>query len=187
MESTRGPRHLVVMGVSGTGKSSVGQRLAETLGAQFLEGDAYHPDQNVAKMSAGVPLTDEDRWPWLRALARLIESWDIQGVPTVLTCSALRRAYRDVLRTAVPPPRLVFVHLHASFEVLDQRMRERSGHFMPPSLLRSQLDTLEPLEPDEPGIVLDVAADLDDVTDAALSALAALSPPDRDTPKSDRT
>jgi gluconokinase len=171
------------MGVSGTGKTSVGKRLAELLGAQFLEGDAYHPDQNIAKMSAGVALTDEDRWPWLRTLARLIESWDIEGVSTVLTCSALRRSYRDVLRTAVPTPRLVFVHLHASFEVLEQRMRARTGHFMPPSLLRLQFDTLEPLEPDETGIVLDVSRDLDDVM---TSAVAALAPPGRHPPKSDR-
>jgi gluconokinase len=169
--ASSGPRHLVVMGVSGTGKTSVGRRLADLLGAQFLEGDAYHPDSNIEKMRAGVPLTDKDRWPWLRTLARLVEARDRDGEATVLTCSALRRSYRDVLRTAVPPPRLVFVHLHASFEVLDQRMRERSGHFMPPALLRSQIDTLEPLEPDEAGVVLDVSADLDDVVRAAIAAL----------------
>jgi gluconokinase len=171
--ASSGPRHVVVMGVSGTGKTGVGQRLADLLGAQFLEGDAYHPDSNIEKMRAGVPLTDEDRWPWLRTLARLVEARDHDGEATVLTCSALRRSYRDVLRTAVPPPRLVFVHLHASFEVLDRRMRERSGHFMPPALLRSQIDTLEPLEPDEAGVVLDVSANLDDVVRAAAAALTA--------------
>jgi gluconokinase len=162
------------MGVSGTGKTSVGQRLADHLGAQFVEGDAYHPDSNVEKMRAGIPLTDEDRRPWLRTLARLIEARDRDGEATVLTCSALRRSYRDVLRTAVPPPRLVFVHLHASAEVLRRRMGQRTGHFMPASLLRSQIDTLEPLEPDEAGVVLDVSADLDDVVRAAV---AALTPP----------
>lgn len=160
------------MGVSGTGKTSVAERLADLLGAAFLEGDAYHPDQNITKMSAGVPLTDEDRWPWLRTLAGLIEECDLDGVSTVLTCSALRRSYRDVLRTAVPAPRLAFVHLHASFEVLEQRMAARTGHFMPPSLLASQFDALEPLEPDETGIVLDVSTRLDDVMSAAVAALA---------------
>jgi gluconokinase len=169
-----GPRHVVVMGVSGTGKTTVGRRLADHLGAEFLEGDAYHPNNNIEKMRAGVPLTDEDRWPWLRALARLIEARDHDGEATVLTCSSLRRSYRDVLRTAVPPPRLVFLHLHASAEVLRRRMGQRTAHFMPLSLLRSQIETLEPLEPDEAGVVVDVSADLDDVTAAALSALSAL-------------
>lgn len=159
------------MGVAGTGKTSIGERLATTLGAQFLEGDAYHPDANVEKMRAGVPLTDEDRTPWLRTLARLVRAWDDEGIATVLTCSALRRRYRDELRTAVPPSRLVFVHLHAPFEVLEERMSRRPGHFMPASLLRSQFETLEPLEPDEAGILLDVSAELDDVMAAAVSAV----------------
>ncbi len=162
---------MVVMGVSSTGKTEVGQRLAARLGAEFLEGDGYHPEQNIAKMSAGIPLTDEDRQPWLETLAQLIGSWDIDGVPTVLTCSALRRRYRDVLRTAVPAPRLVFVHLHASFEVLEARMRARTDHFMPASLLRSQFETLEPLEPDETGFVIDVSSTLDDVLAATVLAV----------------
>ncbi|MDP3894989.1 gluconokinase [Nocardioides sp.] len=160
------------MGVSGTGKTSVGQRIAALLGGEFLEGDSFHPESNIAKMSAGIPLTDEDRWPWLETLAGLVGSWDIEGVPTVLTCSALRRRYRDVLRTAVPEPRLVFVHLHASFEVLEARMQTRADHFMPASLLRSQFETLEPLEPDETGFVIDVSATLDDVLAAAVVAVA---------------
>jgi len=159
------------MGVSGTGKTSVGERLASSLGAQFLEGDAYHPEANIEKMSAGVPLTDEDRTPWLETLARIVRAWDDEAVPTVLTCSALRRRYRDVLRSAVPAPRLVFVHLHAPFEVLEERMSRRQGHFMPPTLLRSQFDTLEPLEADETGILLDVSNDLDDVMSAALASV----------------
>lgn len=159
------------MGVSGTGKTSIGERLASTLGARFLEGDAYHPEANIEKMSAGVPLTDEDRAPWLETLARLVRAWDDDGVATVLTCSALRRRYRDVLRSAVAPPRLVFVHLHAPFEVLEERMSRRAGHFMPPALLRSQFETLEPLEADEVGILLDVSADLDDVMSAALASV----------------
>jgi len=158
------------MGVSGTGKSSIGQRLADLLDAQFLEGDEHHPEANIAKMSAGVPLTDDDRWPWLESLARLIRSWDTSGVSTVLTCSALRRSYRDVLRSAVPRP-VVFIHLQADLEVLEMRMRERPGHFMPTSLLHSQLDTLEPLEPDETGFVIDVSVSLDDVLAAAVAAI----------------
>jgi len=159
------------MGVSGTGKTSVGERLATSLGAQFLEGDAYHPEANIEKMGAGVPLTDEDRAPWLETLARIVRAWDAEAVATVLTCSALRRRYRDVLRSAVPAPRLVFVHLHAPFEVLEERMSRRQGHFMPPTLLRSQFDTLEPLEADETGILLDVSNDLDDVMSAALASV----------------
>jgi len=159
------------MGVSGTGKTSVGERLAASLGAQFLEGDAYHPEANIEKMSAGVPLTDEDRTPWLETLARIVRTRDDEAVPTVLTCSALRRCYRDVLRSAVPAPRLVLVHLHAPFEVLEERMSRRQGHFMPPTLLRSQFDTLEPLEADETGILLDVSNDLVDVMSAALASL----------------
>lgn len=160
------------MGVSGTGKTEVGQRIAALLGSEFLEGDAYHPESNIARMSAGIPLTDEDRGPWLDILAGLIGSWDVDGRSTVLTCSALRRRYRDVLRTAVPEPRLVFVHLHARFEVLEARMRARTDHFMPASLLRSQFETLEPLEPDETGYVIDVSATLDDVLAATLVAVA---------------
>jgi gluconokinase len=159
------------MGVSGTGKTSVGERLAAILGAQFLEGDAYHSDANIAKMNAGVPLDDDDRLPWLGTLARLVTAWDDDEMSTVVTCSALRRRYRDVLRAAVPAPRLVFVHLHAPYDVLADRMSRRTGHFMPPSLLRSQFDTLEPLEPDESGIVLDVSSALDDVMAAALAAV----------------
>lgn len=159
------------MGVSGTGKTSVGKRLASFLGAQFLEGDAYHPEANIEKMTAGVPLTDGDRAPWLETLARIVRAWDDEAVPTVLSCSALRRRYRDVLRSAVPAPRLWFVHLHAPFEVLEERMSQRQGHFMPPTLLRSQFDTLEPLEADETGILLDVSKDLDDVVSAALASV----------------
>lgn len=164
------------MGVSGTGKTSIGKRLAATLGAQFLEGDSYHPETNIAKMSAGTPLTDEDRAPWLETLARTVRAYDDEAVSTVLSCSALRRAYREVLRSAIPSNRMVFVHLHAPFQVLDERMSHRQGHFMPPKLLRSQFDTLEPLEADEVGIVLDVSGNLDDVTSAALASVNTNTP-----------
>lgn len=160
------------MGVSGTGKSTVGRLLADRLGADFLEGDAFHPERNIAKMSAGQPLSDDDRWPWLAALADLVADREAEGRPAVLTCSALRRAYRDFLRNAVPSGRLVFLHLHADADVLEQRMRDREGHFMPASLLASQLATLEPLGPEEPGVLVEVSADVATVVAEALAALA---------------
>jgi len=144
----------VVMGVSGCGKSAVGARLAEALGATFIEGDRFHPPQNLAKMSAGVPLVDADRWDWLRALrAEIRQVRDAGGVP-VLACSALKRAYRDLLRG--DDEGVCFVHLHGERDLIAQRMVARGGHFMPPALLDSQLRDLEPLQEDECGITLDV-------------------------------
>ncbi|PVG81822.1 gluconate kinase [Nocardioides gansuensis] len=148
------------MGVSGTGKSAVGRPVAERLGYDFAEGDDFHPEANVRKMRAGVPLTDEDRWPWLRSLAEWTRERAGQGRSTVLTCSALKRAYRDVLREAAPDT--VFVHLVGDKEVLARRMAERE-HFMPRSLLDSQFETLEPLGPDEEGVEVDSSRPLDEV------------------------
>jgi gluconokinase len=163
-------RHVVVMGVSGTGKTTVAAALADDLGWTFIEGDSLHPPANIAKMSAGVPLDDDDRRPWLEALASLQSFHHAEGMSTVLTCSALKRAYRDVLRGGVPPGSVSFVHLAAPFEVLRARMEARE-HFMPASLLQSQLDTLEPLGPDEPGTVLDVSEPLAEVVRAAVAAV----------------
>lgn len=144
----------VVMGVSACGKSDIGTRLAQALGAPFIEGDRFHPPENVAKMSAGIPLDDEDRRGWLQALRAEIErAWKTDPV-VVLSCSALKRAYRDVLRGDGGDVR--FVHLHGDRDLIAQRMAARSGHFMPVSLLDSQLRTLEPLQPDERGVTLDV-------------------------------
>lgn len=144
----------VVMGVSACGKSDIGTRLAQALGAPFIEGDRFHPPENVAKMSAGIPLDDEDRGGWLQALRAEIErAWQTDPV-VVLSCSALKRAYRDVLRGDGGDVR--FVHLHGDRDLIAQRMAARSGHFMPVSLLDSQLRTLEPLQPDERGVTLDV-------------------------------
>ncbi|WP_292043934.1 gluconokinase [Massilia sp. UBA6681] len=144
----------VVMGVSACGKSDIGARLAQALGAPFIEGDRFHPPENVAKMSAGIPLDDEDRRGWLQALRAEIErAWQTEPV-VVLSCSALKRAYRDVLRGDGGDVR--FVHLHGDRDLIAQRMAARSGHFMPVSLLDSQLRTLEPLQPDERGVTLDV-------------------------------
>lgn len=160
------------MGVSGTGKSSVAMLLAERLDLDFVEGDEHHPDRNIVKMSDGTPLTDEDRWPWLETLAGLARQRYEAGRSLVLTCSALKRSYRDVLRSGVPDGRMFFVHLHAEVDVLSERMQQRTKHFMPTSLLTSQLETLEPLEDDELGVVVDVAPPLEVVADAAEAALA---------------
>ncbi|MGX9220635.1 gluconokinase [Massilia varians] len=144
----------VVMGVSACGKSDIGARLAQALGAPFIEGDRFHSPENVAKMSAGIPLDDEDRRGWLQALRAGIErAWKTEPA-VVLSCSALKRAYRDVLRGDGGDVR--FVHLHGDRDLIAQRMAARSGHFMPVSLLDSQLRTLEPLQPDERGVTLDV-------------------------------
>ena len=148
-----GPRHLVVMGVSGVGKTTVAEQLAVRLEYEFAEGDDFHPPANIDKMSSGVALDDEDRWPWLRALADWVRERHQQGVSTVMTCSALRRSYRDVLREGAV--NTFFVHLTGEQALLLERMAGRK-HFMPPALLQSQFATLEGLEPDEPGITVDV-------------------------------
>ena len=148
---------LVVMGVSGSGKTTVAQAAATRLGWVFAEGDDFHPAANVEKMRSGHPLTDEDRWPWLHALADWISAREAAGENAVLTCSALKRVYRDVLDQGHPSVR--FVHVTASVETLRRRLEQRRGHYMPASLLDSQLATLEPLQPDEPGFTLPGDAD----------------------------
>ena len=160
--------HIVVMGVSGTGKTSVGEELAEELGCEFVEGDSLHPRRNIEKMEHGIPLTDEDRWPWLQAIAEMVAVRDHEGTSTVVTCSALKRKYRDVLRDAAPT---FFVHLDAPFELLEARMQQRTKHFMPTSLLRSQVDTLEPLDDDEAGAVIDVTPPIDEVVEESVNAV----------------
>lgn len=160
---------LVVMGVSGTGKTTVGRALAAWLEAPYVEGDDHHPQANIDKMAAGIPLTDEDRWPWLTELGRLVA--DAAPDPMVLTCSALKRTYRDLLRETAGEQRLFFVHLAGTREVLMSRMTQRRGHFMPPSLLDSQLATLEPLQPDEWGVTVDVAPPLEQVVAVAEQAV----------------
>ncbi|MFD0361462.1 gluconokinase [Nocardia sp. GCM10030253] len=142
---------VVVMGVSGCGKSTVGRLLAETLHVEYAEGDDFHPEQNIAKMAAGVPLTDADRAPWLDIVAGWLARR--QGRGGVVSCSALQHSYRDRLRAAAPE--VFFVHLAASRDELAHRMASRRGHFMPSSLLDSQLAALEPLSADERGIMVD--------------------------------
>lgn len=154
------PLHVVFMGVSGTGKSAVGRPVSEALGLTFAEGDDFHPQANIDKMAGGTPLTDEDRWPWLRSLADWTAERSAEREGTGIACSALRRVYRDVLREGAPDT--VFVHLAGTAEVILDRMNSRD-HFMPTSLLDSQFATLEDLEPDEDGIVVDIADPLDDI------------------------
>jgi gluconokinase len=141
---------VVVMGVSGCGKSTAGALLARRLGVEFVEGDAFHPPENVARMAAGVPLTDADRAGWLQSLAAHIAQAAPRGV--VVSCSALKRAYRDVLRAPAPTR---FVWLDLPRAALEARMATRTGHYMPPSLLESQLATLEPPQADEDAIRVD--------------------------------
>ncbi|NHI20180.1 gluconokinase [Phycicoccus endophyticus] len=159
------------MGVSGCGKSTVAEGISEALGLPFAEADRFHPESNIAKMSAGTPLTDADRRPWLADLAAWMAAQAREGQSTVMACSALRRSYRDILRSG--PPQVQFVHLDGPSELISARMSARPDHFMPAALLQSQVATLEPLEPDEDGVVLDLRQDPDTLVDAAVRWLAA--------------
>jgi gluconokinase len=145
---------LVVMGVSGSGKTTVAAMLAGALGVAFLEGDELHPRTNVEKMKSGTPLTDADRQPWLQAIAHRIDGWRARGEAGVVTCSALKRAYRDILIGDRPEVRLVY--LRGSQALIHQRMAARHEHFMPLGLLDSQFATLEEPGPDERPVVVDV-------------------------------
>ncbi len=162
-------QHVVVMGVSGCGKTTVAESLAARLGWPFDEGDAFHPEANIAKMSAGIPLDDADREPWLEILAGRIAAKEAAGASSFLSCSSLKRRYRDILRTGAP--RVRFVHLHGDKAVLAARLAARKGHFFPPGLLDSQFAALELLGPDEDGVVVDVALDPEAQVRAALAAL----------------
>jgi gluconokinase len=143
---------IVVMGVTGSGKTSAARELTGQLGWEYIDGDDLHPEANVAKMAGGTPLDDEDRWPWLRRIAEVIGEHEAAGISLVITCSALKRSYRDLLRDGHPS--VWFAHVDVTREVLAERLAARQGHFMPPSLLDSQLATLEPLAEDEPGDVI---------------------------------
>lgn len=159
----------VVMGVSGCGKSTVGAQLAEALKLPFLEGDVLHPERNVARMAAGVALSDEDREGWLQALAERLQQAHAAGQGLVLSCSALKRSYRDILRSGAPG--LHFVYLHGEYELLAARMAARTGHYMPLSLLSSQLATLEAPGSGENVQGFDVAERSEDIVAAVLTSL----------------
>jgi carbohydrate kinase (thermoresistant glucokinase family) len=160
--------HLVFMGVSGSGKSTIARAAQERLGWEFAEGDDFHPPENVAKMAEGTPLTDADRWGWLESLAVWTAERDARDEPTIITCSALRRAYRDVLRRGGAGT--FFVHSTGDKHLILDRMNARE-HFMPPSLLESQLDVLEPLGADEDGMDVDPALPVDRMVAMVLARL----------------
>lgn len=159
----------VVMGVSGCGKSTVGVQLAAALGVRFLEGDSLHPVRNVARMAAGFALDDEDREGWLQALAERIREARIAGKGLVLSCSALKRSYRDILREGAPDLR--FLYLYGDLELLTARMAARIGHYMPMSLLASQLSTLEAPDNNENAQHFDVVRPPEDIVSSVVSAL----------------
>ncbi|TNL95649.1 gluconokinase [Corynebacterium tapiri] len=156
--------HIVVMGVSGSGKSTVGELISERLGLPYRDGDDLHPQANIDKMSQGSPLTDEDRWPWLEKVGDWLAERPEGGI---IGCSALKRSYRDRIRAVAPDA--VFIHVHGDYDLLYSRMETRPGHFMPASLLDSQMATLEQLDEDEQGAVFDVAQPPATVADNAVS------------------
>ena len=164
--STKRPVIIVVMGVSGSGKTVVGAALAEVIGGHFIEGDQYHPPANINRMASGLPLRDEDRWSWLDAIAVEIADADRQGGVLVVACSALKRIYRDRLRRA--SGRIRFVYLDIGRDEAAARVAARKGHFMPASLIDSQFAALEPPSPDEGALKLDATCDPADL--AALVA-----------------
>jgi gluconokinase len=165
-------QHLVVMGVSASGKTTLATRLAARLEYVLGDADDFHPPENVAKMARGEPLTDADREPWLRALAAWIAARHAAQRSTVLACSALKRRYRDTLRTGAHR-HVFFIHLAASREALRARIEHREGHFMPPELLDSQLATLEPLRAEEAGVTLDGTAPPEILVEQVLERLGA--------------
>lgn len=165
---------LVVMGVSGCGKSSIGRQLALALGLDFIEGDDLHPPHNVALMAAGTPLTDADRADWLAGIATRLGAAHSAGCGLVVACSALKRSYRDLLRARCPGLR--FIHLHGTPDQLRQRLKARTGHYMPPSLLDSQLATLEPPDADEAAMAFDITRPTHQVAATVLACLQQTTP-----------
>ena len=159
----------VLMGVSGSGKTTVARGVAQREGWRLVEGDSFHPPENVAKMHAGTPLTDADRWPWLNAIAREIDTLRARGESAVIACSALKRSYRDILIGSRKD--VVLVYLQGSKQLIAGRLAARKGHFMPPALLDSQFATLEEPRDDEHPVVVSIASPPDAITDAVVRQL----------------
>ena len=167
-------KSFVLMGVSSTGKSSVGQLLAKSLNAKFIDGDDLHPRANIQKMGSGHPLNDEDRMPWLERLSDAAYSLNHKNETGIIVCSALKRRYRDRLRDGNPG--MVFLYLKGSFDVIMERLKARSGHFLPTDLLKSQFDALEEPGSDEPDVLcVDIDADIDNVVQRCVLALQSRS------------
>ncbi|WEV68800.1 gluconokinase [Bifidobacterium sp. ESL0775] len=160
--------HIVVMGVSGCGKTTVSEAIRDQLGFVMAEGDDFHSPANVEKMSHGIPLTDEDRWPWLKAINGWIVEHEGKRESTVVSCSALKRSYRDVLRKNVD---VFFIHLVGSEHLIASRLAQRTGHYMPTSLLPSQFGDLEPLAEDEPGAAISIDATPGEVEKRAIDLI----------------
>ncbi len=162
---------IVMMGICGSGKTTLGRLLAERLRVDFVEGDDYHTRENVAKMAQGQPLTDQDRWPWLRRLGAAVAQWAVEGKDVVVSCSALRRDYRNLLRAAAPGIRFVF--LDGAVELVRRRMADRQDHFMPVALIESQIAALEDPR-GEPGVIaVGIAGRPEEIVDAIAAALQA--------------
>ena len=181
-DSSQTPCALIVMGVSGSGKSTIAEKMAKHLGWRYEDGDKFHPASNVAKMSAGHPLTDEDRWPWLQAIADEIARACKAGEHVVIACSALKRSYRDVLVHGRDDVRIIY--LRGTQELIAGRLTGRKGHFMPPGLLASQFKTLEPPDPDEHPLTVSIDASVEEIIDDIAGRLR-LSP--NSTPRRNRS
>lgn len=160
--------HIVVMGVAGCGKSTVSEAIRDQLGYTLAEGDDFHPKANIDKMSAGIALTDEDRWPWLDLINKWMVARESLGENTVVSSSALKRSYREVLSKNL---NVYFLHLNGSHELIAQRLKDRKGHFMPPSLLPSQFAILEPLDKEENGTVISIEGSVEDMVHRAIEAV----------------
>ena len=171
----RMPCALIVMGVSGSGKSTIGEKLAQRLGWSYEDGDRFHPASNVAKMSAGQPLTDEDRWPWLQAITNEIDRVCKAGEHAVIACSALKRPYRDILVHGRQDVRIIY--LQGTQDLIASRLALRKGHFMPPGLLASQFGTLEPPDASENPVTVSIDGSVETIVDDIVRQLR-LSPAD---------
>ena len=182
-EAAERPCALIVMGVSGSGKSTIGEKLAARLSFGYEDGDNFHPASNVAKMSAGHPLTDEDRWPWLQAIAEEIARACKAGAHAVIACSALKRVYRDILVHGRGDVRIVF--LSGTQQLIADRLAQRKGHFMPPDLLTSQFKTLEPPGADENPVTVSIDAPVETIVDDIVRQLG-LDPVGSSTPSRNR-